>query len=162
MTIFKNTAKLILMIIQLSLISVLFGCATPKQIGSEITETVEIARITKDSTIIKYVPKIIYKDTNIYITKAFRTQFDTIIKKVYNNKTIYDTIKLIYNYPENTGNFSSKKSVDTVFTKLKTIKTHEIKDKPWWEYPIYLGSALLLLAIGLLIGKFTAKRTIKL
>ena len=88
--------------------------------------------------------KIEYIDTLPDIkVKPFISRFDTIIKRIYENK-IYktDTIRIIYRFPENEFIYN-KSSTDTI-KKVKHIQKKT--ESKWWEIDWNFNKIMMFVA----------------
>jgi hypothetical protein len=119
-----------------------YGCSSAK-------EQTKINYIKQDSIILITKPNIVYKDDTI-LTHSFIYTYDTILtrKILTTNKkyrTIKDTIKIYYSYPENILKFNYKTTPDTNYTITKEISVYTTTEK-------ILMASLILLMIIIILG----------
>jgi len=121
-------------------------CPNPTQ--TIITRDSIITEIRKDTLIIYSKPELHFTSDTIIQTRPFLWQIDTIIKRVYYNKTIYDTLKIMYSFPDNKFQYQSKSSLDTLWKHYERIQTTEIQKLSWFEKLEY---GLIYFIFGIII-----------
>jgi hypothetical protein len=104
--------------------------------GSVKIDTI-IKVIEKEPIILEKVRTQIIKQKDTLIqTFPFVAHVDTVIK--------YDTIKVMYEYPQNLFSLRISSRSDTLALQ-KMIITELIKvEKPWWEAPAYIAAGTVL------------------
>ena len=98
-----------------------------------ITKDSVITEIRRDTVFIKTKPEIHYTNDTIIQTKPFVWQIDTVMKRVFHNKTIYDTLKIMYSFPDNNFQLQSKSSKDTLWKHYERIKELQTKELSFLE-----------------------------
>lgn len=99
-----------------------------------------IKTIRNDPIIIRTKPRIKYTRDTIVLTKPFKVKIDTVILR--------DTVKAIYEYPENIFQMHIFRQNDTIFIPAETIIKYQ---KQPWLYD--LGYFITGAATGFLIGQ---------
>lgn len=132
------------------LAAILSGCSNAKT--ATITE--------KRDTVIKYVT-----DRSFSVKDSFKIQLDSFgikeigilnapIERISGREIVHDTLKIHYNFKDNTISADYQTRPDTVFTEIiKRDKTESvIVPRPWGEIIVYIlaglfGAAIIILSI---------------
>jgi hypothetical protein len=105
-----------------------------------VRDTVLIAP-SKPVAIHRAKPRLIKTSDSIIKTTPFQAKVDTIVN--------FDTIKAVYEYPQNLFSLVLKKKPDSL--KVRTIIIYKPleKEAKWWELPAGIAGGILL---GVLVG----------
>lgn len=125
------------------------GWFCPNSTQTTITRDSVITEIRRDTVIFHSKPELHYTSDTIIQTRPFVWQIDTIMKRVYNNKTIFDTLKIMYSFPDNKFQYQSKSSLDTLWKHYERIKETQLKEMSFLEK---VQNGLLFILLGLLLA----------